>query len=604
MKENKISQILKKNLFYLIAGPTIKIIEAFFDLLIPLFMKTIIDLSFNQKLDNVTSFISKLINSFPTLNQNIVINYCIVGGIYILLMGIIGFITTMITQFLASKCASNVGTQIRLSLYEKVLTLNKKEIASISISKIQTVINNDSFLIQQGVLYFIRLITRTPFIILGSLAISIILDYQIGLTFILLIPGISFIVFYFMKKSSKKYLQIQEDLETLSFRTSDAITGNKVIKVFNKENYEINKFNTSADKYKKDAILASKYNSFVNPLTFALVTLVIILTIVIGSIQMSNKVSFLGISILPSTIITLVAYLDQIFLAVIVLTNLMVILIKAISSSKRVNNILEIKPQIVDISTITKDISTGDEIISFNNVFFNYFDSSDPVLKNISFKINKGENFGIIGPTGSGKSTIALLVDRLIECNSGQIKYKGIPIDKYSLFALRNEISVVLQNSILFTGSIKSNLVSDNKNITDEEINNALNISLSNEFVNSYSDKTNHKVSEGGKKFSGGQRQRLSIARGLVRKPELLILDGSTSALDLLSEKKLLQNINSNFPSMTKIIISQRISSIKNCDNILVLDSGKVVGYGNHNSLLNSSPIYKKICDSQKWSKK
>ena len=596
---NNISQSLKKNIAYLIMGPTLKIVEAFFDLLIPLFMKAIIDLSFNQKLDRITTIISNIIKSFPIVNQDPVINYCIVGGIIILLMGLFGFVTTMVTQFLASKCASNVGSDIRSSLYKKVLQLNKKEIASISLGKIQTVINNDSYQVQQGVLFFIRLVTRTPFIIIGALVLSIILDYQIGLSFLILIPGISFIAFFFMKKSSKKYLSIQDDLEIISTRTSDSIYGNKVIKVFNKENFENSKFLYDVNKYKKDSNIANKYNSFINPLTFALVNCIIIFTLILGSMQMSNGKVVLGSLILPSTIITLVAYLDQIFLTVIVLTNLMIILIRALASSKRVNNILSLNPKIVDNSSFDKQINIGDEILSFDSVTFNYFDQSDPVLKDISFSLNKGESLGIIGSTGSGKSTVGLLMNRLIEQNSGLIKYKGVDIKNYSLNSLRNEISIVLQKAVLFTGTIKSNLLSNNSIASDDLINKVLDISLSSEFVNKYDDNINHEVKESGKNFSGGQRQRLSIARGLISNPEVLILDDSTSALDLISEKNLKDNINTFYPELTKVIISQRISTINSCDKILVLDSGRVAGYGTHIDLLKSSNVYKQIYDSQ-----
>ena len=596
---SSVKDSLKKNISYLIIGPTIKVVEAFFDLLIPLFMKAIIDLSFNQSHDKITSIIVSLIESFPTIHNEKIINYCIVGGLFILLMGIVGFITTMVTQFLAAKCASNVGSDIRLALYDKVLKLNKKEISNISISKIQTIINSDSFQVQQGVLFFIRLVTRTPFIIIGSLVLSIILDYQIGLLFLILIPGISFIIFFFMSKSSKQYLIIQEDLETISLRTSDSIYGNKVIKVFNKEIYENNKFRIDVEEYKKQANIASKYNAFINPLTFALVTLIIIFTLVIGSNQISNQNLVNNSYILPSTLITLVAYLDQIFLTVIVLTNLMIIFIKSLASIKRVNSILSINPSIINNSEIKKEIKLKDELISFDSVTFNYFDNSRPVLNNISFKLNKGESLGIIGPTGSGKSTVANLINRLIDSSCGLIKYKGIDIKEYSLNSLREETSFIFQKSVLFNGTIKSNILSNNQNATDSEIEDILDVSLASEFVSKYSDKINHKVSESGKNFSGGQRQRLSIARGLIKKPELLIMDDSTSALDLLTDKKIRENISKKFPSITKIIISQRISTISSCDKILVLDSGSQVGLGTHQELLKKSKVYKDIFDSQ-----
>ena len=590
-----IKDSLKRNFILLIIGPAIKIIEAFFDLIIPLFMKAIIDLSFNQGHDKVTSIIVSVIKSLPKLNSNEIINYCLVGGIFILLMGIIGFSTTMVTQLLAAKCASNVGTDIRHALYEKALNLNKKEISDISINRIQIAINSDSFQVQQGVLFFIRLITRTPVIIFGSLLFSILLNLEIGLLFITLIPGVSFIIYFFMSKTSKQYLIIQEDLETLTSRVNDTIIGNKVIKVFNKELYENNKFKMNVDEYKKHVNIASKYNAFINPLTFSLVTIIIIFTLVISSTKSVNSTNV----VIPSTLITLVAYLDQIFLTIIVFVNLMVILTRSFVSSKRINNILSINPSITDNNGFVKKIKSKEEYISFDNVTFKYFENSNPVIENITFKINKGESIGIIGPTGSGKSTLAYLIDSLIKPSSGIIKYKGINLDQYSLKTLREEISFVFQKSVLLNGTIKSNILLNNINATDNEINHVLKISLADKFVNNYKEKIDHIVFESGKNYSGGERQRLSIARGLIKNSELLILDDSTSALDLLSEKKIRENISKYYPKLTKIIISQRVSSVINCDKILVIDSGKQLGFGTHNELLKKSKVYKEIFESQ-----
>ena len=590
-----IKDSLKRNFILLIIGPAIKIIEAFFDLIIPLFMKAIIDLSFNQGHDKVTSIIVSVIKSLPKLNSNEIINYCLVGGIFILLMGIIGFSTTMVTQLLAAKCASNVGTDIRHALYEKALNLNKKEISDISINRIQIAINSDSFQLQQGVLFFIRLITRTPVIIFGSLFFSILLNLEIGLLFISLIPGVSFIIYFFMSKTSKQYLIIQEDLETLTARVNDTIIGNKVIKVFNKELYENNKFKMNVDEYKRHVNIASKYNAFINPLTFSLVTIIIIFTLVISSTKSVNSTNV----VIPSTLITLVAYLDQIFLTIIVFVNLMVILTRSLVSSKRINNILSINPSITDNNGFVKNIKSKEEYISFDNVTFKYFENSNPVIENITFKINKGESIGIIGPTGSGESTLAYLIDSLIKPSSGILKYKGINIDQYNLKVLREEISFVFQKSVLLNGTIKSNILLNNINASDNDINHVLKISLADKFVNNYKEKIDHIVFESGKNYSGGERQRLSIARGLIKNSELLILDDSTSALDLLSEKKIRENISKYYPKLTKIIISQRVSSIINCDKILVIDSGKQLGFGTDNELLKKSKIYKEIFESQ-----
>ena len=599
MDYNSFKQVIKKNILYFIFGPLIKIVEALIDLVIPLFMKAIIDLCFNRETSSLTKTISDFIKIFPIIHSNTIINYCLIGGLIILVIGLFGFLTTMVTQYLAAKCASICGSEIRSSLFNKILKMNKKEISLFSNNKIQTIINNDSYQAQQGILFFIRLVTRTPVIIIGSLILSFILDYKIGFLFLALVPIIIFIIYFFMGKSSKQYLFIQEQLETLSGKTSDNINGTRVIKVFNKENLEIDKFRMDAQKYVKESEKASLYNSFINPITFAFVSIIMILSVVIGSKQLENDDLLTNMNMSPSTLITLIAYLDQIFQTVIVLTNLIIIFVKSGASIKRIDSLLSFNPSIIKNSNFVKNINKGEEYISFENVSFKYYENSNNILENLNFKIKKSETIGVIGGTGSGKSTLALLIGRFLDSTKGVIKYKGVDIKEYSLTDLRKEVGISFQKPVLFKGDIKSNLLMANKKANEDDISNVLDIAMASSFVNSFDDKLNHQIIEGGLNLSGGQRQRLNIARTLIKKPELLILDDSTSALDLLTESELKKNINSFYPDLTKIIISQRISTIKNCDNILVLDKGRIVDIGKHDILLTRNKIYQEIYNSQ-----
>lgn len=594
---NKVSDAYKRYWKELVFGPTLKMIEAIFDLFIPLIMKAVIDLSNGKSRDVVTDKIGNFIKLFGTWVDNPTLNYALIGGTIILIMGILGFATTMVTQYIAAKTAVNVGTLVRNSLYKKILSLSKKEREEIGNNKLLTILNADSYQVQQGVLIFIRLIVRAPFIILGALIISLILNWQIGLIFLCIIPLILLVVFVIMSKASKEYLSIQGKLDSLSNKTSDTLDGAKVIRAFNREDYENKKFESATADYEKNAIKVGKLNAFINPLTFAIIALATTFVILFGGLPIFEASENTALS---STVITEVAYLAQIFTTLVQLTNVVMVLTKANVSSKRVDSVLTITPKIVDKEdAITKDIKDGDEILSFNSVSLGYKDSGNLALTDIDFKINKGQSLGIIGGTGSGKSTLINLVERFLDASSGEVDYKGINIKDYRLQSLRNEIGFVPQKSVLFKGTLESNLKMSNPNASEEEMTSALKNAMAYDFVSKYDDYLNHEVEEGGKNFSGGQRQRLCIARALVKNPEIIILDDSTSALDLLTDKTVRENIHNNYKGITKIIVSQRVSTVKDCDLILVLEAGKIIGKGNHEELLRDCKAYYETYESQ-----
>ncbi|MDD6240870.1 MAG: ABC transporter ATP-binding protein [Eubacteriales bacterium] len=596
----------KRHLPALILGPMLKMIEAIFDLLIPLFMKAVIDMStFNgvRALDNETNpfliGISRFLSLFGTwIPDNENLNYAIIGGTIILLMGVLGFSVTMITQYIAAKTAVACGTEIRDSLYEKILSLSKREREEVGNEKLLTILNADSYQVQQGVLIFIRLIVRAPFVILGALVISLILNWQIGLIFVCIVPLILFVIFYIMRKSSKEYLGIQNKLDDLSDRADDTLEGSKVIRAFNSQNYENKHFEKDTLDYQTKAIHVSKLNALVNPLTFAITSLATASVLLFGGLPIVNGDA--GAIASSTTIITEVAYLSQIFVTLVQLTNVVMILTKANVSAKRVNSVLALQPKIKEEKDAkTKSIENGEDLLSFDHVSLAYKEGGNKALEDISFSLKKGSSLGIIGGTGSGKSTLLSLMERFLDPSEGRVLYKGIDLKEYSLSALRSELGLVPQKSVLFKGTIASNMRMADPKATEEEMIAALKDSLAYEFVSHYEDGLNHPVEESGHNYSGGQRQRLCIARALLKNPEMILLDDATSALDLLTDKKVRENLHDHYPQTTKVIVSQRVSTVSDCDLILVLEGGRLIGKGNHEELMQNCQAYKEIYQSQ-----
>ena len=583
----RVSESYKHNFAIIAFGPFLKIIEAAFDLLIPLIMKAVIDLNSDKEPTGLSAFVRMFNPGGSHLGD------ALAGGIIILIMGIVGYVITMCSQYLAARASVNVGTEVRSSLYQKLLSLSKKERESIGNARVLTLINSDTYQLQLGVLFFVRLVVRAPFILIGSLIISYILDWRVGLAFTAIVPLILLVNYLVLRKSSKQYVSIQSDLDDLSNSTSEVSDGARVIRASNQQEQENDKFNIKTTSYQNKSVKVNRINALINPLTFAITAIVLIVIVLLLQKDLfNNRV------LVSSTIIAEMAYLSQIFFVVVQLSQVMVEIVKASVSRKRINNALAIEPKIVNIDNPrTGEVKVGEELIKFENVSFSFNDNGD-FLSNLNFEIRKGETFGIIGGTGSGKTTVINLIERFYDASKGTVYYKGIPIKEYDLNALRNDIGLVNQKSSLFKGTIKSNYLMSNKEASDEDVVTALKQAEAFEFVSKYEDGINHEVNEGGLNFSGGQRQRLCIGRALVKKPELLILDDSMSALDLLTDKKIRTNV-SNLKDMTKVIVSQRVATIQNADFILVLEGGQVVGQGKHEDLLKNCPIYKEIYETQ-----
>lgn len=593
---NKVSQTYRNNLKLFIFGPLLKVIEAVFDLLIPLIMKSIIDLVIYENTEAIPNSLSRffaiLIRSIN--NTATPLSDALTGGGIILVMGVVGYMITMTAQYMAAVASVNVGSEVRSSLYNKVLHLSKKEREQVSNSKLLTLINSDSYQLQQGVLLFVRLIIRVPVILIGSLIFSFILDWRVGLAFLAVVPLIILVNFIILRKSSKEYISIQKDLDDISNSTSEVTDGSRVIRASNNEQFENDKFNVKTNSYENKSIKVNRINALINPLTFAITSLVLIVIIFLLKDNL-----FTGDATFTSTIIAEMSYLAQIFFVTVQITQATIDIVKAHVSSKRINSVLSIKESITNIEEgKTNEVGDKEAVIKFKDVSFSFNGDNNYFIENLSFEVRKGETFAIIGGTGSGKSTIANLIERFYDVDKGEILYNNIPLKEYDLESLRKDIGLVNQKSSLFKGTINSNYLMANINASDEDINTALSLAEASEFINKYEDTINHEVKEGGVNFSGGQRQRLCIGRALVKNPKILILDDATSALDLLTDKKIRTNI-SNFKNMTKIIISQRVSTIQNADYILVLEGGKVVGLGTHDKLLKTCPIYLEIYQTQ-----
>lgn len=594
----KVSESYKHHILIIALGPFLKIIEAIFDLLIPLFMKAIIDLSQYSSPSDIPNAISSSLASFIRLVNPVGegISDAITGGIIILVMGIVGYVITMVSQYLAAKASVSVGTEVRSSLYQKLLQLSKKEREEISTAKLMTVINSDTYQLQKGVLYFVRLAVRAPFILVGALIFSFILDWRVGLAYLAIVPMILLVNFLVLRKSSKGYLEIQSELDNISNQTSETVEGARVIRASNNQENEYTKFSNKTEAYQNKSIKVNRLNALINPLTFAITSIVLIVIILL----LRNDLFGPNNVLVASTIIAEMSYLAQIFFVVVQFSIVIVDVVKASVSRKRINSVLSIKPQIVNISNPKVGaIKDNEPVIKFDHVSFSFDESKDNYfLNDLDFEIRKGETFAIIGGTGSGKSTIINLIERFYDASKGNILYKGISLKEYDLTSLRRDIGLVNQKSSLFKGTIKSNYLMSNPNASDEDIINALKNAQAYEFVSKYDDFINHEVNEGATNFSGGQKQRLCIGRALVRHPELLILDDATSALDLLTDKRIRDYVSS-IKDMTKVIVSQRVATVQNADYILVLEGGKVVGQGKHEELLKTCPIYLEIYQTQ-----
>lgn len=553
----------------LIFGPICKLIEAIFELIVPLVMADIIDTGVKNQ-------------DYAYVWQR--------GGLMILL-GALGLCFALVCQKSASIVSQGFGTQVRNAMFKHINTLSHYELDKIGTPSLITRMTNDINQLQLAVAMLIRLVIRAPFLVIGALIMAMTIDLRLSLIFLVAAPILALVLYLVMSHSVPFFKKIQSKLDNLSLITRENLSGNRVIRAFSKQESEKERFNEKSDDLAKTAIAVGRLSALLNPVTIVLINIAIVAIVWFGGGFVNTG------ELTQGEIIALVNYMTQILLAMIVVANLVVIFTKAFASANRVNEVFETKPSVVE-GTKTESDSKSNTKIEFNNVSFAYGEGKY-ALENISFKIEKGETIGIIGGTGSGKSTLIHLIPRFYDPQKGSVLIDGMDIKEYTFSALRSKIGVAPQQAILFSGTIKSNLLWGNKNATDEDIEWALKVSQAYEFVSKLSDGIEQKVLAGGKNFSGGQKQRLTIARAIISRPEILILDDSASALDFATDAALRKALTTETDGMTTIIVSQRVGTVRYSDKIIVLDDGELVGIGNHDELLKSCEVYKEICMSQ-----
>ena len=554
-----------------IVGPAFKLLEAILELLLPTIMALIIN---NGVVNRDATYILKM------------------GGVMVL-MTFLGYGSAMICQYYAARASQGFGTTLRNTLFEHISELSYSEIDEFGTSSLINRITNDINQLQVAVAMLIRLVVRAPFICIGAIIMAMILDFQLSLILIATVPIFALILYFFMKKTSPMYRIYQEKLDKLSSILRENLGGVRVIRAFSNIKREKKRFNRSNDNLTDSGIAIGRISALLNPLTLLIMNSAIIVLLWTGAIQInSGKLS-------PGTIVAFINYITQVLYAITTVTSLIVLFTKASASAKRVNEILETESSIIELSRGIDEKMENNIAIRFEDVSFSYSKTGDTAIQDVSLEIIKGETVGIIGGTGSGKSTFINLIPRFYDVTSGKIFIDGINVKDYPLNHLRNKMSLVPQKVELFSGSILENLKLGNENATIEEIDEACKIAQAYEFISKLNDKYNTEVERGGANFSGGQKQRLSIVRALVKKHDILILDDSSSALDFSTDASLRKAIKEKCNDITTLIVSQRASTIKDADKIIVFDDGEVVGVGKHDNLMNSCEVYREICLSQ-----
>lgn len=555
-----------------IIGPLFKMLEASFELIVPLIMANIIDVAIKNQ-------------------DKAYILRC--GGILVLL-GVLGLSCSLTAQYFAAKAALGFGTALRRDMFHHINTLSYSEIDDIGTSSLITRMTSDINQAQSGVNLVLRLFLRSPFIVIGAFIMSFMISPKITIIFAVAIPVLSYIISKIVLVTRPLYKNVQKKLDVVSKGTRENLAGVRVIRAFSRQETEKKEFDENSNVLYELQMHVGKIAALLNPMTYVVVNLAIIAIIWAGGLQVDSG------SITQGDVTALVSYMTQILLALIALSNLIVTFTKATASASRINDVFAISSSLTDEGA-TKQTSLEDaKKIEFKNVSFSYHNAKETSLQKINLQVSAGETIGIIGGTGSGKSTLINMIPRFYDATQGSVEIDGIPVGKYPLEQLRAKVGMVPQKAVLFKGTIRENMKWGKPDATDEEIYEALEIAQAREFVDTKPEGLDTMLTQGGKNLSGGQRQRLTIARALVGKPEILILDDSASALDYATDAKLRKALQERTKGMTVFIVSQRAASMKHANQILVLEDGEAVGLGNHESLMQTCEIYQEICLSQR----
>ena len=565
----KLARYLKYYKLQVTIGPVFKLLEAIFELIVPLIMANIIDIGVKN---GDTNYIAK-------------------QGVLLVILGVTGLLSALICQYSASFASQGVGTILRRDLFHHINTLSHKEIDKIGTPSLITRMTSDINQIQLAVAMLIRLVIRAPFLVVGAMIMASTVSLKLSVIFFGAAVLIGLTLYIIMSKSVPFFKTIQKRLDRISLISRENLRGNRVIRAFARQDEEEEKFSKAAQELTDASISAGRISVLLSPLTCIITNTAIALIIWFGGMNVN-----IG-ELSQGDIIALVNYMTQIMLATVVVADLVVIFTRASASAQRINEIFETKTSVTEEKAEKNPTAENDNAIEFRNVSFSYGEGE--ALKNVTFSIKKGETLGIIGGTGSGKSTFVNLIPRFYDATKGQVLVNGIDVKKYGIETLREKIGVVAQKTVLFKGSLRKNMQWGKEKATDEEIIKALKIAQSWDFVEKLPGKLDFDVAQGGKNFSGGQRQRLTIARALVKQPDILILDDSFSALDFATDANLRKELKEQTRGMTVVIVSQRASTIRNADKIVVLDEGECVGIGTHQELYKNCSEYREICLSQ-----
>ncbi|STD22452.1 ABC transporter ATP-binding protein [Enterococcus mundtii] len=554
----------------IILGPVFKFLEAVFELILPLLMASLID------------------NGLKMNNREVIINM----GIWMIVMSVIGLICAIICQYYSSIASQGFGTELRNQLIKKINSFSHSELNHFGTDTLITRMTNDINQLQLALAMVIRLLIRAPFLSIGSVLMAFVIDWQVGLFFLALLPIFSIILYFIIRKTIPLYQKVQEKLDGLNETVSQNLSGVRVIRAFSRTNKEIETFDENTDVLAKNYLRVSNISALLSPATTLIMNVGIICLLTVGGVKVN-----IG-SLQQGQVLALINYMNQMLLALIVVSNLVVIFTRAEASAQRVKEVLDTENTITDAETPSEPVMDSETILQFKDVDFRYTPESGLSLQGINFTLKRQTVLGIIGPTGSGKTTLTQLIPRFYDVSEGSVLFDEQDVRDWSLDTLRSQISQVPQTAVLFTGTIRENLQWGKPDATDAECWEALAIAQAEDFVRQLPKGLDTRVMENGKNFSGGQKQRLTIARALIAKPALLILDDSLSALDYQTDLNLRQALQTSL-NTTVIIISQRIRSIQQAEHILVMDQGKIVAQGTHDTLLSQSSEYREIVASQ-----
>lgn len=554
-----------------ICAPLFKLLEASFELIVPLVMAAIID---NGITASDKPYIWKM------------------GGVLVLLAAV-GLVSSVTAQYFAAKAAVGFSTKLRHILFEKIESLSFSKMDTVGTSTLITRMTSDINQVQSGVNLVLRLFLRSPFIVFGAMAMAFTVNVRAAMVFVVTIPLLSIVVFSVMAASLPFYKKVQSSLDTVLSHTRENLEGTRVIRAFNKQNDEIDSFNRDNELLTNMQQVVGRISALTNPLTFIIINIATIAVIVSGGKQV-----YAGI-LTQGEVVALVNYMSQILVELIKLANLIVQVTKAVACGNRIADVLSIPSKLPEKNPKLIGAKDGAPEVEFDHVCMTYEGAADETLTDISFTVQKGQTIGIIGGTGSGKSSLVNLIPRFYDATKGTIRIQGNDINDYDAVQLRDKIGVVMQKAVLFAGTIADNLRWGKNDATEEEMWKALDIAQATEVVKGKEGGLDYMIEQGGKNLSGGQKQRLTIARAVVKDPDILILDDSASALDFATDASLRAALKNMHGDKTIFIVSQRTSSIQFADNIIVLDDGQMVGFGPHEELLETCETYKEIYDSQ-----